>query len=250
MILSCVCAADANLGLYADLACAGILLIFFIVGLVRGFISQFFGLIGSIAAFILARLWFGVVVRFLNGTFGVADKLAATISSGLGTAEWLKLSINEETIRNACTQMSLPEFIADFVVKQAVNAGGAYANLGEYISAALANLIVSGITYIVLYLVLKLLIFLLKKLLEKLVSLPGLNGINRILGCLLGLLKGLIAVYVLLFFISIIPVGGSENFITSVKTAVEQSKITAFLAEKNLFALLVSWVAAKIGLAG
>lgn len=247
MLLNCVCAADANLGLYADLAVAGVLIIFLIVGLVRGFVSQFFGLIGSLAAFILASLLCGTVVRFLNGTFGLADKLSQTIATGFGSAEWLKFSINEENIRTACSEMALPDFIANFVVNQAANAGGSYENLGAYISGALANLIISGITYIVLYFVLKLLIFLLKKLLEKLVTLPGLNVANRILGCALGLIKGLIVIYVLLFFISIIPAG--EGVITSVKQAVDESKLTAFLAEKNLFALLISWVAAKIGVA-
>lgn len=247
MLLNCVCAADANFGLYADLACAGVLLIFLIVGLVRGFINQFFGLVGSIAAFILASLLCGVVVRFLNGTFGVVDKLAEAISGKLGSAEWLTASISEENIRNACAEMSMPDFVTNFIVSQALNAAGGYENLGGFVSGALANLVVSGITYVVLYLILKLLLFLLKKLLENLVKLPGLNAANKLLGCALGLIKGLIAVYVLLFFVSIIP--ASEGFFANVKQAVDQSKLAAFLAEKNLFAMLISWVASKIGIA-
>lgn len=240
-------AEGASLGLYADLACAAVLVLFLIIGLCKGFVTQLFSFLGSIAALILASLLCGVVVKGLNGAFGLSDGLAATLASKFGSSEWLTFSISEENIRKACTDMALPSFIADFAVNQTAGAIGAYENLGDFISYSLANLIISGVTYVALYWLIKLVIFLLKKVFEKLVTLPGLHAANKILGCVLGLIKGLILVYVLLFFISIIPSG--EGFFANVKQAVSDSSVALFLSEHNVFAILIAFVASKFGLA-
>lgn len=239
--------AAGNLVLYADLACAAVLLLFLIIGLCKGFVTQVFNLLGSIASLVLASLLCGIVVKGLNDAFGLVDKLAVTLSTKFGSAEWLTFSISEENIRKACTDMMLPEFIANFAVNQTVGMVGSYANLGEFISHSLANLIVSGVTYVALFWLIKLVIFLLKKVFEKLVTLPGLHAANKLLGCVLGLIKGLIVVYVILFFISIIPAG--EGVMASVKQAVAESSLTAFLSEHNVFAIAIAWIAAKFGLA-
>lgn len=247
MIFNVCAAAGANTGIYADLACAAILLLFLIIGLCKGFIKQAFGLIGSIAAFVLASVLCGIVVKGLNGAFGIVDGLAASLNSKMGSSEWLSLSINEENIRNACSELLLPDFIADFAVNQAAEMVGSYENLGEFISHSLANLIISAAAYIVLFVILKIVINLLRKLLEKLFTLPGLKTINKFLGSVLGLVKGLIVVYVVLFFISIIP--SSEGIISDVKQAVDSSSITSFFANNNVFAMAITWIASKFGVA-
>ncbi len=248
-MLNNVCAAaDASLGIYADLGCAAVLLLFLIIGLSKGFVNQIFGLLGSIAALVLAGVLCGTVVNALNGSLGVVDSLAESLGSNLGNAEWLTWSINENNIREACNSINLPEFIADFAVEQAANVGTVYSNLGELISHTLANIIVSGIAYVVLFAVLKFVIFLFKKIFEKLVTLPGLHSADKLLGSVLGLIKGVIAVYVILFFLSIIPVEGAEEFFSSVKQAINESSVASFFANNNLFAKAIAWMASKVGL--
>lgn len=240
-------AKGVSLGVYADIACVAVLLVFLIIGLCKGFVTQLFSLLGSIAAFILASLLCGLVVKGLNDAFGLVDGLAATLATKMGSSEWLTFSISEENIRKACSDMMLPDFIANFAVNQTVGMVGSYENLGEFISHSLANLIISGVTYVALFWIIKLVIFLLKKVFEKLVTLPGLHAVNKVLGCVLGLIKGLILVYVLLFFILIIPSG--EGFMLNVKQAVAESSVTLFLSEHNVFAIAIAWIASKFGLA-
>ena len=67
---------------------------------------------------------------------------------------------------------------------------------------------------------------LLCKLLQSIVKAPGLNALDRILGMLLSLIKGVLVLYVIIFIVDVIPV--NEGFVSIEREAISGSDRRVF----------------------
>ncbi len=230
--------------LIVDIAFLVILAIFLIVGLCKGFVKQIFGALSSVIALVAAYFLCAYLVKFLEQQFGLLTKLAEAIGSQIGTTGVAGEPASKEAIEKAVSEFGLPAFIADYAKAQL----GTDTSLKIYqlFGNILGNLVLSAGCFIVLYIVFRLVLVLLCKLLQSVVKAPGLNALDRILGMLLSLVKGVLVLYVIIFVVDVIPV--NEGFIATVKTAISESTVGSFLQNHNLFSMAMTWIAEKFNL--
>lgn len=230
--------------LIVDIAFLVILAIFLIVGLCKGFVKQIFGALSSVIALVAAYFLCAYLVKFLEQQFGLLTKLAEAIGSQIGTTGVAGEPASKEAIEKAVSEFGLPAFIADYAKAQL----GTDTSLKIYqlFGNILGNLVLSAGCFIVLYIVFRLVLVLLCKLLQSVVKAPGLNALDRVLGMLLSLVKGVLVLYVIIFVVDVIPV--NEGFIATVKAAISESTVGSFLQNHNLFSMAMTWIAEKFNL--
>lgn len=230
--------------LIVDIAFLVILAIFLIVGLCKGFVKQIFGALSSVIALVAAYFLCAYLVKFLEQQFGLLTKLAEAIGSQIGTTGVAGEPASKEAIEKAVSEFGLPAFIADYAKAQL----GTDTSLKIYqlFGNILGNLVLSAGCFIVLYIVFRLVLMLLCKLLQSVVKAPGLNALDRVLGMLLSLVKGVLVLYVIIFVVDVIPV--NEGFIATVKASISESTVGSFLQNHNLFSMAMTWIAEKFNL--
>lgn len=230
--------------LIVDIAFLVILAIFLIVGLCKGFVKQIFGALSSVIALVAAYFLCAYLVKFLEQQFGLLTKLAEAIGSQIGTTGVAGEPASKEAIEKAVSEFGLPAFIADYAKAQL----GTDTSLKIYqlFGNILGNLVLSAGCFIVLYIIFRLVLVLLCKLLQSVVKAPGLNALDRVLGMLLSLVKGVLVLYVIIFVVDVIPV--NEGFIATVKAAISDSTVGSFLQNHNLFSMAMTWIAEKFNL--
>ena len=137
-----------------DLICVVLMLAFILSGYVKGLISSVFGFFSMIASLFLAWRLYPSVGKALRQTV-LYDNLAAWISGTLKLEE-LAGDIGLDAQREALLKLTLPEFMADFLLIN--NNSGVYRALGvntldRYVSGLLAgialNLFAMILTFIV-----------------------------------------------------------------------------------------------------
>ena len=186
---------------YVDVVALAILLIFFIIGLVKGFASQILSILSWVAAVVIAFLLVDTVVSFVHTNLpdvvewfdslwvGVIDEQFATITS-------------EEGLREALTNSGVPVFlhqaIIDFI-------GTEYASTLTIITSTLTTWSITVICFILIFAVAMILFLIIKKIFKAITSIKGIKQIDRGLGGILGLLEGLLILLVISCILSLFP---------------------------------------------
>lgn len=165
-----------------------ILVISTIVGIVKGFFDSLLSLIGTGLAFAIAVFTAKYVSSFLNKILGIEEFVLKKLdATNEGTVEFFGVRTNSE-VAKFCTWI---------------------------------------VTVIVLFLIIKLAIYILSKIFESVTkNSPTLSGINRLLGMVFGLAKGVAYVAVILGLCSSVaevPVIG-----TAITDKIADTKITSF----------------------
>ena len=213
-----------------------IIAIFMIVGAVKGFLGQIFGFIGGLAALILAIILCRPVANIIFSNTTWMDGLALKIADVFNLPD---TEVEAQNLTAALTEMNYPGFMQDSIVKLAESMNEATVNLSIVISQTIAKFIIIALCFIALFILIRLGVLLLKGLSKALTQLPVIGTVDKILGLVLGFLKGLLLVYVLMFLLSIIPL----EFLDVARTAVAESPVATFFAKYNLLAMLLAWLA-------
>lgn len=189
------------MGTWIDVAIIAIVVIFAIVGIYKGFIEYLLKFIGSVGAILLAFFGARPVASFLDNIFHFTKPL------GDVCLNWLSGSVPQDmldTVLDASTKetfinkisedgLTIPEsFIKSIVDGVNVDAGQTFGNV---IATGMGTIFASILTGIVLFLVIKFIIFLLARLFESKESI-SISGINRALGMVVGIAKGVLIVLV------------------------------------------------------
>ena len=204
-----------------NLIIIALFIVFLIYGIVKGFISQLFGFVGTIVAFIAAALLCGTVVNFVKANTSIDESLYNAISGVLP-------NIDQAVIEG------YPAFL------QAIFAPilDGSASAVETVSATLTNLIMSIAAFLIIVALIKLVFIILSVVLKNIIRKTFLGVIDKILGAALGLIKGLLFVSSILFVVEIALV----PTIPSVAEAVEQPSIAKFLMEFNIYGLIFKMI--------
>jgi len=227
--------ASISAGTMVDIAIAVVALIFIIVNVCKGFVKQVFGIIATIGSLIIAYYLCSWFADLVNSQFGWRDKLAASILNGFKDNSAFNASLSEENVRAAVDAAGLPQLIGDIAVKLIGTMGGAEMNVAQFLSAVIAKYVFLTGAYIILFIVFRLILGLVKFILLKIVSLPILNGINRLLGLVLGVIKALFYIYLVIYIINVLP--SSVSFIAWLKNAIAESSIVKIINAESMMEL-------------
>ncbi len=216
----------------ADFVILGLLLIFLIVGIAKGFLEQIIGVLSFAISFALAYFLCDIVGGIICENTGLDETVAGWFS---GIFDYEKASVAVGEVSEAVAKLPLPEFIRNAIVSYATSLGEAAVDLSVVVAATLARYLIVVISFIVLFIVGKLVCLLLKLILRKLVNATPLVVIDRLLGMILGALKGALLVLFLLFLVEILPF----DFLDDVRANIDASVVGGFLKENNILLQLV-----------
>lgn len=205
------------------------LLIMGIVGAKKGFFKGLVGFIGVIVAVVGAYLLAGPVANFLEAQFGWNTSLQGWfeenfLAAGGLTDYVLKEGDNFASIVGAI-DIGIPPMILNFVFTNLVKIEGDF--VGMTVAAVLAEkvsgVVMTALCGFVLFIVIAVILSLFSTVLSAIFnSLPLLGFVNGFLGFVLGLVKGVLFVCVVLFFMNMIPVDFIHN-------AIENSYVVKYV---------------------
>lgn len=184
-----------------DLVALVVLLIFLIVGIVKGFFQQVLSLLGWVAAIVVAVLTCTYVANFLSNTFpdlvttvnGWWGGLVNDTFSGVTDADSLRIALEESTI---------PVFLHESIITLV---GDEFANISQTIINTLTDWCFIAVSFILIFILALILFKIIKGIFRALTELPVIKQIDKLLGAVLGLIKGLALLLVVSVILSMFP---------------------------------------------
>ena len=229
---------------WIDIAVLAVLAIFAFVGWRRGLIDAVLSLFNTLVSIILAFWASKPFAGFLEHCFKVTSWLAKNISNML--AGWsssfataVESSITGTQAIQASSLSGWQQTILKLMVDECViEAGSKPADVFASILAPVALIVVSGILAFIL---IKLAVFLLTKLFDALLKSRTLKSLDRLLGLVLGAVKGALIICVIMGITIFIP---NDKIITEIDktklTKIAYQPVTDFI-RVNIADKLQAW---------
>ena len=218
------------MGIVVDIVALLIIVIYALIGFFKGFTEFVFQVIAIIVAIAVVFFAYKPVANVVMDT-QLDEKVYATIYDNLS-----KTSIAEgDEIKEEDTNMSkgIINTINGYVTEAKESAE---QNVAEYVSSKLAVIVVYAITAIALFVVVYLILFMIRIVLDIIGKMPILREGNEVLGVVIGVVKGLLAVYLLLALASgLSPILSQFGIIK----AIEDSTVASILYNHNIIIDLI-----------
>ena len=184
----------------------------FLVGMVlyghyRGFLKQCVSLGALILTIILVKIATPYMTGFIKDNPSIRQSAAEAI---LNAAGWEEPSAESTELpaaqRIAIENLNLPQSVKETLLEN--NNSEFYHMLGvdqfaEYVSTYLADILINAVSSIILFAAVYILIHLLVRWLDLIARLPILYGLNHIAGAVLGLLQGLLLLWIGCFLVGV-----------------------------------------------
>lgn len=220
---------------YIDIGVIVILLFFGIAGRMRGLVRTCFSFVPMLAGLVLTNQLYPVLSKVLRSTF---------IYEGLknGVQKALKLDTifaNALAGSDAISTLKVPEFLKTALMEN--NNPVVYNVLGvnkieEYIAGYVANICLNVLCMVAVFVVIVIACKFILAALDLIAKLPVINFLNKTGGLAVGLLQGLIVLWV----IGILLVGFYSNPVLSrFFEILNQSRLALFLYEKNVLLFMI-----------
>ena len=196
-----------------DIIIIAVLLVFAIVGMVKGFLNTILSLFGTLASIGVAILTARPVAKFLDKIFGIigaiGGKLSGTITNitPFQSADPYIDTINGTQLKEyiSSNNPGFKERVYTLFIEDAkvfTAEGGDYvaadAEVVNYIAQRLAAVITLVIAAVIVFILLKVAVLILSKLFDALTKNRAISGIDRTLGLLFGFAKGALLVCIVL----------------------------------------------------
>lgn len=213
-----------------------ILVIAAVNGIKRGFIKMLFSTITMIAALIIALLAGPVFAKHFQANESLMNKLTTSIHEKLNLDQ---LAENCPDTTDFMESVNLPDTIKETIITEeflekvdiSSTAKNASAELSQAVSLFLAKTIIYMICFVVIFIGSAIIITIIGNVLDLIAKLPILKQANKFAGLLLGLVQGVLVVWLLFAVITIIS--GTE-FGQSVHIYITESQLLTFLYNNNL----------------
>lgn len=164
---------------------------------------------------------------------GIADASSATLGQIGGTIDDIVEKVAEqlplpEALREKMSSIKLGEAMSEGVVSASSKLEDV---MTDFVSTYIAGMICSAGCYIVVFAILYIILGILFRLANKISKLPLINELNKGLGVLFGLVKGVLVVWI--FFIAVTVLYNTE-FAQAAMTCVNDNAFLGWLFDNNL----------------
>ena len=202
-----------------------------VLGYFRGFVKTCFSFVPSVVSLLLTNKIYPVFSKFLRTT-----PVYGYIESGVAKAFNLNSMSSAVSAQgnDYINSLAIPDFLKESlitnnnpVVYNILDATG----INDYIAGYVANMILNIVSMIVVAIGLIVIFKLILVFLDVVTKLPVLHGMNSIGGLIVGLLEGILIVWVI-FVVAVLFVSGDK--LTWFYDAIENSKIALALFNSNL----------------
>ncbi len=201
-----------------DIIVLGIILLFAIIGLCKGFVKVVISLSSGLLSLLIAYFLAPKFTTFLQGTV-INDKIFGFLLNWVnGKGEIFSQPIPEGGIPEVIAgELNLPGFLIDFINKL-IESDPSYQGqiLGEVVANSATYYVLMIIAFIVLSLLARIIIAIISKLLTKLIEKGGaIKFVNRLLGLVVGICKGALIVFFIFWIAGFLSswIGSLNNLI-------------------------------------
>lgn len=216
-----------------DLGIIGVILFFGIVGYHRGLIKTLMTLLSSVIALILSFIMYPMINALLRLTpiYTYTNKWVAHRIEGInfGTGVQTQGSAIIENIT------WMPSFISEELIKnnnQEVYKLLNVSSITDYISSYLTNIIISLLAVIITWLILKILLVFFLETANGIAShVPIVSNINKVGGGLIGIGKGLLAIWIICL---VVPIIITYPIFEGINSYIIESYVGKWLYENNM----------------
>lgn len=229
----------ADYSAIADYAALGLIVIFALWGLMRGFTKTFFSVFGTMLGLLFAVLLSASATNFLESKFSLVSNAGEWLEGFLNgiIGEDVMSATLEQATQERLSQAGVAQFLVDIIVS-AKNDGSLPMNttLNQIICPTFGYYLVQIGAVVVLFIIFKLIFFLISEIVKKLYKFKPIAWIDKLLGLALGVLHGIINIELIIMVISILPIEICQNVYLGIQT----SNIAGFIEKINLYGLITS----------
>ncbi len=200
-------------------------------GYQNGFIKTAFALVSILIALVVTSIVSPVVSRTIRSN----DTIMQLVMEQMEEVIDMDQDIEKKSQKTSFIEdMSLPDSIKKTLIENNnVEAYKAMAvdSFEEYIAQALSVVVINAATYIVCFLVIQILLYVICRVLDLISKLPLLNEVNKNAGLFVGLLSGLIKVWI---FFLIITLFSTTTLGANIFSMINGSQVLSFIYDNNL----------------
>ena len=195
-----------------DVIVLGILIVFALIGLIKGFIKQVLSIFGLFAGIILAYFLTPVIKDFVKNYIPVLVDLSYTIANLIPGISKIG-AITPDNASIILEESGIPKIAHPIII--ALSESGI-----SNVVSIVADVILTVIIFILL-LILSLIVFkIVKKVFEKITENKAVKGVDRVLGLIFALLKGITLIFIVVFTLSML-IPSFNNVLTPTNSAGE-----------------------------
>ncbi|MBK5251410.1 MAG: CvpA family protein [Peptostreptococcaceae bacterium] len=221
----------------ADIFIFAVIAFMALLGFYKGLIRMLFGLLGFVIAAVAAKMYYPQVSVYISENTGIFEKIRSGVFNRLeeyAAANPGMLQGGGLTGESPSVGMGFPKTIEEMILNSEVikdHAGEAIVDVVSRFAEAFARLAVDALSILLIFIVVKIAVALIAWILDKLFSLPVVRTFKNAGGLLIGLVEGLLVIYLLA--ILMIPVASAfpESYIV---TQMQSSKFAVLFFENNL----------------
>lgn len=208
-----------------------------------GFIRTIFSVFSVIAAIILTIIAAPIVSKELQKNESIMGALTEQVANTISIDEKNISKIDAAEIIN---KLILPKSIKEDLIEnnnKEVYQSLLVSNFNEYICRYLAVIIINALTFLGIFLVVWIALMILSYILDLISKLPVINGLNKTAGLLVGLLHGLIVLWIVCIFLTAIS---STPLGAAIFEAINENKWLEMIYNNNLLLKVITDLASTI----
>lgn len=216
-----------------DIAILILLGIFIVIGYYRGLINTLFNLLSFVISMAVTYFLFPYISRFILQKTSLDDKLAEKINGAFNLDKLVSGASSKSDQLNVIQSMGVPKGTKEMLINN--NSTDVFqlmdvSNFKDYISKSLASFAINVIVFVALFVVISVLLTILINVLNLITQVAHLDQVNRLGGAIIGLLMGLLFVFIGLAFISFVVSTKNQS---DLFTMIEQSTLAKYLSDNN-----------------
>ena len=204
-----------------------------LIGIKKGVIKMLFSALAIIVVVIITSIFAPKLSEYLKNNTTWDDSLTSKTESFL-----MDKGIIKDDVEIDVSELPLPDMIKDKIAdgtEDALEQG--IQGYNEAVVNKVSGVIFSAIVYIVFFVVAMALTSIICMILDVVSKLPVLNQINKTAGGIIGLVQGLVIVWL---FMIIIMIFGNTEFAMTVHKDINRNPILTFLYDKNAIMYFVT----------
>ncbi len=239
---------------YVDIAIGVIFLFMMVEGWIKGLVRSIIGIIGYIAAFIIAKFYYVQMAEFLTERFELFRNLKKHISESIlssfsGNAQ-LQAAVQSNSEANinmalknkdVLESLDLPQMLTDKIgtFAQSVDISSTQQNAVEGLAESISNGILYGISFMLVVMLVIMTVKLVGLILDGATEVPIIKQANKLGGFIFGTVKACFFVFLLMTLVTFIaPLTPEMNIIETINT----STIGIYFYNNNLLLILLDIV--------
>lgn len=226
---------------WVDIVILAIVLIFIIIGCVKGFVFSILSIFSSTVNLFIALFLTTPVSRLLNSIFNLETSLSNHFANNLSSMKGFDIELSSfgsqaelsshvsETINNSSLSGFIKGLLNNTVHITTDNVQGTNVTLNNIISSSFATFLTLVISFVIIFALIYLILWIVSKISKKAHQIADIKLTDRILGIVFGFIKGFIVV---VFIFAVLSLFNENGVLIDLFTEIKKSTIGGWLYEQ------------------